>query len=86
MVDAAVMKKYIMFCGINSKYFRLGASFIVGSNPTFSACGCGSSGGRARKRKTESCFVIRTAIIKHPMLKALSLVRGQLTLTYDDMV
>lgn len=45
MVDAAVMKKYIMFCDIDSEYFMLGASFIVGSNPTFSVCEHDSSDG-----------------------------------------
>lgn len=35
MVDAAVMKKHIMLCDIDSEYFMLGASFIEGSNPSF---------------------------------------------------
>lgn len=39
MVDAAVMKKHIMFCGINSKCFMLGASFIEGSSPSFPVIG-----------------------------------------------
>lgn len=50
-VDAAVMEKYIMFCDIDSNFILLGASFIVGSTPTFSVCERGSSDGRARKRK-----------------------------------
>lgn len=32
-------EKYIMFRGINSEYFMLGASFIDGSNPSFSVVG-----------------------------------------------
>lgn len=51
MVDAAVVDKYIMFCDVDSNYFTLGASFIEGSNPSLSVCECGSSDGRARKRK-----------------------------------
>ena len=39
MVDAAVMKEYIMFCDINSEYFMLGASFIEGSIPSLSVMG-----------------------------------------------
>lgn len=38
-------EKYIMFCDIDSEHFMLGASFIVGSTPTFSACERDSSDG-----------------------------------------
>ncbi len=39
MVDAAVVEKYIMFCGVDSNYFTLGASYIEGSNPSLSVIG-----------------------------------------------
>lgn len=39
LVDAAVMKKHIMLCDINSGHFMLGASFTEGSSPSFSVIG-----------------------------------------------